>query len=464
MEKSKLATSLSRLSPAQWDSLMQYAGSTASGLPKDALQLLQLLRERAGTAGALSKEEAFRAVYPRAPFNLQQINQAMSFALKAVESWMALQWQAQRPALQHWQRAEALLGAGLPKHFRQALRQGERANARQKDGAWKRHLDFLLADLRERAFQQENTRRPDPALQQASDALDEHYALQKLKYVCAMLNREKLMQEQFEYHLPSFVLHGAGFHSPLIGLYRNLYHILSGEEGHEARFREYLQLYRAAESQIGRSESRALLYYAINYCIGQIRDGQRAWALPLFELYENGLKRGLLVEGGLLSPWTYKNMVKIGLNLKRFGWVESFVRAYSKMLPEAEKEDALHYNLAELYFFQARYDDALQQLHRVEFTDIHYNLGSRALLAKIYYEQQQSDPLEAALRAFLVFLRRQSKIPVAVREPYKNFARILLRALKSLPEHLPLLEKEVQSLPSLNNRDWILQKLRGKQV
>lgn len=442
---------------------MQYAGSPAAGLPQDALQLLQVLRKRASKTGALSKEEIFRAVYPSTPFNLQQINQAMSFALKSVESWMAREWRAQRPALQHWQRAEALLGAGLPKHFRQAHRQGERANARQKDGAWKLHLAFLLADLRERAFQQENTRRPDPALQHASDALDEHYTLQKLRYVCAMLNRKKLMQEHFEYHLPPFVLNGAGFNSPLIQLYRSLYHILSGEEGHETRFKGYLQLYKDAESHIDRSESRALLYYAINYCIGQIRDGQRAWALPLFELYENGLNRGLLVESGLLSPWTYKNMVKIGLNLKRFGWVESFVLAYSKMLPEAEKEDALHYNLAELYFFQARYDEALQQLHRVEFTDIHYNLGSRALLAKIYYEQGQSDPLEAALRAFLVFLRRQSKVPVAVREPYKNFARILLRFQKSLPEHLPALKKEVLSLPSLNNRDWILQKLEGKR-
>ena len=68
------------------------------------------------------------------------------------------------------------------------------------------------------------------------------------------------------------------------------------------------------------------------------------------DLYIEGIKNNILLENGQISPWTYKNVVKLGLGLKRFEWVESFVREYSQYLSAREREDAYHFNLADLFF------------------------------------------------------------------------------------------------------------------
>jgi tetratricopeptide (TPR) repeat protein len=154
-------------------------------------------------------------------------------------------------------------------------------------------------------------------------------------------------------------------------------------------------------------------------------------------------------------------MVKLGLNLKRYSWVESFVKEYADCLPEREMQDALYYNLAELYFFQGKYDAALSQLRHVEFTDVHYKLGGRALLAKIYYEQGQWEALEALLNAFRVFLRRNQAISGEVKAPYRKFIQVITAMVRGLPDSYGPLIRKVRANKAINNRDWLLAQMEN---
>jgi tetratricopeptide (TPR) repeat protein len=246
---------------------------------------------------------------------------------------------------------------------------------------------------------------------------------------------------------------------PLHQLYLYLYQMLQAPARHQETFFKYVGLFRECSARLSPETARPLLYYAINYCIGRIRDGERSFAPHLLQLYQQGIDEEILIEEKQLSPWTYKNMVKLGLNLKRYDWVEDFVKAYSDYLPKDQQQDALHYNLAELYFFRADYESALDQLRQVEFTDIHYNLGSRTLLVKIYYEQGASDALEACLKAFEVFLRRNRSISTKVKTPYVNFIRLSGALLRQLPESYPSLKAKIEATSPINNRDWLLGKL-----
>jgi hypothetical protein len=102
----------------------------------------------------------------------------------------------------------------------------------------------------------------------------------------------------------------------------------------------------------------------------------------------------VLLERGQISPWTFKNMVKLGLGLQQYDWVENFVRNYSEKLEANKRTDAYHFNLADLFYHRKNYDEALIHLNQVEFSDIHYQLGAKVMLLKIYFE---TDATEAFL-------------------------------------------------------------------
>ncbi|MBV6652796.1 MAG: hypothetical protein KI786_03520, partial [Mameliella sp.] len=414
-------------------------------------------------AQSLEREVVFKSVYPRKTYQYQALNQLMSDLLKVAENWLIWKRLQEDPVLAVQIKAEELVKRHLEKHYRQADRKANQLldTKPYKPGDLLRRHQLL--DLAEQQFFQQNTRKPTPFLQGASDKLDDFYCLKKLQYICEMLNRQRLIQQSFESTLIEPVvafLSGQDLSKkPAHQLYLYLYYMLSAPADHHETFFKYVALFQSESATMSHEIARPLLYYAINYCIGRIREGERSFAAHLLSLYQQGIDEKILLEEKQISPWTYKNMVKLGLNLKRYDWVEEFVKAYSDYLPKAEQRDALHYNLAELYFFQNKYEAALEQLREVEFTDIHYNLGSRTLLAKIHYEEGTWDALDASLKAFQVFLRRNRSISTKVKTPYTNFIKMLSALVRHLPDNYPQLEKKIKATTPINNRDWLLSKL-----
>lgn len=414
----------------------------------------------AGFGGdSLERRKMFKALYPGEPFKYQQLSTLLSQLLKNAEDWLTSRHLQSEAGLWESAKAEAMLRRQLPKHYRQCARRARKETIKTAESPSLYYQKYRLEHLAELDFVNKNERRADPSLQEASDALDYYFALQKLQYICIMIERQRLIPVQYQYHFLEPVLKLLGDKEleemPLLQLYYHLYCMLA--ENQYARFRD---LYYAKLQMVSLEERKRLLYFAINYCIGRIRQGKREFAQELLGFYQFGISQKILFEEKQISPWTYKNIVKLGLNLGRFDWVERFVRDYSEFLSAEEKEDALHYNLAELYFFRGRYEAALQHLVKVEFTDIHYNMGAKALLAKIYYESGETEALVSLLNAFRVFLRRNRSVAPEVKEPYANFINLLSKAVRQLPDTYPKLRKEAEANPLINNRDWLIKILQ----
>lgn len=466
MKNTKLLQFLQTLDGYDWRSLLSFVETPFHNPNPDAHRLLSHLHAL-WTEGwkpeALERETIFKALFPKQPYRYQMLNQLMSDLLKLAEDWLVWKRLQEDTALAEQIKAEELVRLQLGKHYRQANRKANDALEKAPLSPTHHLRSWQLLDLAEQQFFRQNTRQPTPFLQEANSALDDFFQLQKLQYTCEMLNRQRLIDQAFDPTLVEPVISHLSeqdlSHKPLHQLYLYLYQMLQAPARHQETFFHYVGLFRDWSARLSPETARPLLYYAINYCIGRIRDGERSFASHLLQLYQQGIDEKILIEEKQLSPWTYKNMVKLGLNLKRYDWVEDFVKAYSDYLPADQQKDALHYNLAELYFFRAEYEAALDQLRQVEFTDIHYNLGSRTLLAKIYYEQEASDALEAALKAFQVFLRRNRSISTKVKTPYVNFIQLTGALLRQLPASYPKLRAKVEATQPLNNRDWLLAKL-----
>ncbi len=468
MKNSKLAGLLSKLDGYQWKSLETFVQSPYHNSNPEITALFRYLHsawQEGFTEENLSREAVYACLFPGSAYRYQRLNQLMSHLLRLAENWLIWQRLEKEPALMESLKAEELLKIKLNKHYRQASRALEKAIEKAPLMPEQYYYRYKLNDLEEQYFASLKLRRADPVLQQASDALDSYFALQKLRYTCEMLNRQGLIPKEYRFTFDAALqeyLEGQCLtDKPLLRLYYQLYRMLAHEDEAPGPFDQYVALFNQYGSRLGQEEARVLLYYAINFCIGKVRQGERAYASELFRLYNKGIEERILLDNNTLSPWTYKNMVKLGLNLKRYQWVERFVKDYAACLPESEKNDALHYNLAELYFAQGKYEEALTRLRQVEFSDIHYNLGSKALLAKIYYEQAEWDTLESLLNAFRVFLRRNRSISTKVKEPYVNFVSFLSAVLRRLPGNNESLIRKIQEKKAIHNRDWLLRQVEG---
>ncbi|HQU61349.1 MAG TPA: hypothetical protein PLU64_19205, partial [Saprospiraceae bacterium] len=333
MENSKLACLLKKLDGYQWRSLSTFVESPFHNTNEEVISLFRYLHlawQEGFSEKALIRETAYAELFPNQPYHYQHLNQLMSNLLKLAEKWLALQQLENAQPLLEILKAEELLKLGLDKHYRQAGRTATEALNNYPIHSEQYYYSYKLKSLEELHFVKQNQRRANPALQQASDSLDDFYALNKLRYSCEMLNRQRLFWPQ-TYHFPMMDALIAHLRSQdlrqkvLLQLYFQLFLLLSEEQETHQNFDRYVAIFDEYRQKISKEEARALLYYAINFCIGKVRYGERAYAEKLFGLYQRGLNEKILLESDSLSPWTYKNMVKLGLNLKKYDWVEWFV-------------------------------------------------------------------------------------------------------------------------------------------
>ncbi|MCC6460588.1 MAG: hypothetical protein IT260_08970, partial [Saprospiraceae bacterium] len=415
-----------------------------------------------------TREQLWQALYPGQPADQRQLNYLMSWLLKLGEQFLGLEHYQQQVFEPEWQTAEALLSRGLFKHYRfNAERLRRRLSASPLRNTAYLLQEYRFADLELRAnSSQEISRQTDEHLQQASDQLDYFYLTEKLKYACTMLNNQNVVSSSYEFQFVEEVRRFVENHAfpataPGIALYFRVYQMLVKENG-DADFQALRQLLPLQKDRFSQEEMAWLYSYALNYCIRQIRHVREEFVAEALQLYEEGVESGvLLTDNGQLSPWHYKNIVKLGLRLQRFAWTEGFIREKNLLLAQESRSDALHFNLADLFFYTGRYAEAQQHLNQLEFSDVHYNLDAKEMLAKIYYETEAFDALDSLLHAFKSYLQRNRIITENVRKAYLNFIKWLRLLLRTTPDKHAALRLRIEKSDQVTAKNWLLEQTKS---
>lgn len=439
----------------------------AKGFPKEKI-VRHEERASLGVTPVLSKEKTGRQVvyaslYPEKPYDEMQLNRLMSRLLQLAERFVSIWRYEQRGVLPDCMALEYYVEAHLDKLYTFACEKVKSKLARQplRNGTWY-YQQFLLSDIAERHFSAQHLRRYDHHLQEASDHLDTWFLSQKLYYLCAMLDRQKILSTPYRQSFMEAVRDHLEQHdyqtTPPVAVYGHLLQTLSGTTDSD-HFQKLKELVYDSDQHFTKAEVKDLFYFAINFCINKFRQGGKEYAEDLVELYDRGLQKGVLLEDGLISPWTYKNMVKLGLGLRRFEWVERFITDYSFKLPGDQREDAFHFNLADLFYHKKDYRSALFHLNQVDFTDIHYSLGAKTMLIKIYYETSETEAFLSLLSSFNIYLRRNKLISKEIKLAYLNFTAILQKIYGADKERRKALAEKIKKAPQLTDRNWLLEQL-----
>lgn len=203
----------------------------------------------------------------------------------------------------------------------------------------------------------------------------------------------------------------------------------------------------------------------ISYCIIRQNSGIKKFQYELFGLYNEKLEQGLYSEFRVnqFPVNTFRDFVFIGLEIKKYSWVENFIKKYSHELPEEIREDEVNLSNAKLHFSERHFEKAINLLNKVKGGNyIHYN-DTGVLKLCCYYELDRIEESYFLLDKLKHYLRNHKEIPKVHLNPVKNFINVYQKIinLKSRPgkSDTGFLENEIRSYNKITKREWLLNKI-----
>ncbi|MBU6340159.1 MAG: hypothetical protein KGS48_01585 [Bacteroidetes bacterium] len=464
MTRSKLLEFLRSLNTREWKSFLEMVESPFFNRNAALVQMCVFLHQKAPQFEDISRETLFEAVFPGEAPDDALLNHTMSFLLKLGHQFLALQQLEQQPLLQAQLTLQGLLDRNLEKHYRLLYDKTHKQldNSPLRDA--RHHYNrYWIENMEANRRAQSAARVFNAPVQAVADHLDYFYLAEKLRCTCHMLTSQVVLATQYNLQLVEEVYRFLQNHplpedAPAVHAYFYVFQLLRDDQAHPS-FEALKSLLESRAKQFSQQELAELYQYAINYCNFQILKLREAFVEEALQLYIRGVDSGILLQNDKLSPWHYKNMIKLALRLKKFDWTEQFIQQNTHLLEDAFRDDAFFYNLAELYYYTGRLDEALTFLNKVDFSDIHYNLGAKVLLVKIYYETEASDALESLLHAFKTFLQRNKVISEELRLTYLNFIQMVRQMLRMKPKQYAALRETVLQQPLLTDKNWLIRML-----
>ena len=243
---------------------------------------------------------------------------------------------------------------------------------------------------------------------------------------------------------------------PLLLIYQKLYSLLQDRGEPE----EVKNLIRKHSDLLGGTELRDTFSLIFNYFARKFNiRGEKANLKVLLSLLEWGIEDRIVFINGYL-PWNwYKNLVTVCIRLARLDQAKEYLDKFKKDLAEEDQEEAYRFNLAHCYFAEREFRKVIKIL-RQRYSNVYYEMHSRLILCKTYYELDEMDDLETKLRSLRVFISRQKAISDMLKKTYINQIKLIEGLVKACRvEDFKKLANNLASIYPLAARQWILEKI-----
>ncbi|MEM8907446.1 MAG: hypothetical protein AAGD05_06330, partial [Bacteroidota bacterium] len=207
-------------------------------------------------------------------------------------------------------------------------------------------------------------------------------------------------------------------------------------------------------------EMRDLYLLAINYCIKKLNSGEAQFIREALDLYTVGLEKEILLEDGQLSRYTYNNILSLRLMLSEFDTARQFLEQYKMYLPRRSRRNVYLYNLTIYHFKKQEYQKVMELLQQVQFRDVLYNLDTRRMLLRSYFEMGAFEPLDSLLESFLIFIRRRGDLSYH-KENFLNLIKFTKKLLLIGHEKKARIQlrKTVMGASAVADKQWLLEKI-----
>ena len=424
-----------------------------------------------------SKEEIFQLLFGKEmTYGEQKLYDQLSLFFRLLQEFLALEGFLQDSHEADIFLLKALAQKNQEDHFNRVFSRRDKKQQknpfRDSDWYWQQ---YYLARQATEFFGRKQARRDTGHLSNALDSLDTAYLAQRLKLSCEAINRANILnlppQSRQINYVQSLIqlVPEEQLQLPVLHIYHQIFLTLT-EPDVEAHFEVLVNLLNQHSSSFPKQEVTDMFTYAQNYCILKINQGKSHFHASLFHLFQDLLDKELLIENGELDHRKYKNIVTVGLRMKAYEWVRQFLDDYRPLLSAKYGENAYMYNLAALFYESKDFHQALKLLNQVSYTDVFYHLSAKAMMLKIYFDQDEDVALESLLDTYRIYLNRNQTISAIQRTNHMNlikFTRKLYRLRSQRLSHskdifnqkLQQLQSEVSQTGQIANVNWLQEKL-----
>ncbi|MCB0845624.1 MAG: hypothetical protein KDE26_20380 [Bacteroidetes bacterium] len=373
----------------------------------------------------------FGKLFPGEKYRAQRLREEFSRLFALLKKFLAYQEFQLHPEQEAIWTLAQFRKRKLPKAFQTQWKAIQKSLDQEtmKDAEYYR-LQSELAQEANGLFGSKEIRIADDSLQTWVDNLDIFYLTHKLRESCEMLNRQHILNADYELRMMGQVAEYLNHEGkslldiPAIRIYYQIFLMFTQPE-EESHYAILVNLLNENHPSFSPEEGRGMYKYVQNYCIRKINQGNSEYLTKLFRLYQSELENGIIFSNGWLAHTDYKNIVTVGLRVGEFTWVHDFLYEYQEKVAEPFRMNVFNYCLASWYQEKGQHDQAIRLLQKVEFTDLQYQISARYLLFKAYYETEEWESLIYLIKAFQNFIRRNKGISTDNRVNHRNFLKIL---------------------------------------
>jgi len=245
----------------------------------------------------------------------------------------------------------------------------------------------------------------------------------------------------------------------LISLYLDIYQLMKYEDTKDA----FISVKRKLQTldSIDESESRIIFQYLINYCIIELNKGRSIYEAELFIIYKTYVEK---INDKTISPFRFKNIINVALKQKQFDFAAYFIDEFGKKLPSEHQQISIAFSKAKLQYEIKNYDTVISILQNVKNEDLTFNLSSKVLIVKTFYEKKEFQFLESFLESFRIFILRNKEMNTASKKIHQDFIKIIHRLIKmefASAREIELFKSKINNNNNLPDKAWILEKLEA---
>jgi hypothetical protein len=419
------------------------------------------------------KEAVFKNIFPtESTYLAAQMDYTMSFLLQAIRSYLVQDELEKEVIENHLRLHKALDNRGLHK-FAQKELQATKAAIQQTTfrnaGFHRLEYDILLAEYTVLARGKRSNILP---LQPLSDALDAYYLAETLRIAIEIQSHQRVLESPHPYEQPllnAVLPHYERYQSlPAVAAYYQVYHCFddSFTPVAEANFRQLKLILAEQACLFPPVELRSLYLAAINYCIRWVNNYHIEYYAELLSLYKIGLNNGALLENGVLSPFSYRNIATVAMKMGHFEWTAQFLEQYRMLLPEKNRKSWYAFYQAILHYKQGNFALSLDLLRPLKFDEASFNLDARCMMMQIYYQISEINLLDFLLESTKMYLLRHDDVGY-VKENYENFIKYLKKILQLKPNDVverAKLRAEIELVTFIYDKDFFRTVLAPKEV
>ena len=416
---------------------------------------------------AFEKKEVWKKLENTKKYDDVRFRKYMSDLLKLIENFLAQEIYENSPLIRATNLLNAVETKNLTKMHNSTLRTARRLSEQIKHRDADYYYHQYLIELSYHKLTDFDNKRTNETSNEKEiiQNLDFFYFAEKLRIHSSMLSNQYLVKRDMESlffdEVIEYVKNREFEETPAISIYFQIYltQVEADNENHYFKLKKLLNKYYTL---FPAAQAYDMYIFAMNYCIRRLNQGKPNALEELFILYKELLPKKLILVDGELSPWHFKNIIVTALRLKEYKWTEDFIGEYKNYLPEKIRENAVSFNLAQVYFYQKKYIKVSQILPMIEYEDFTYNLGSKAMLLATYFETNEIEPLYSLFESFRAFLNRHKKFPPDRRESYLNlikFTKKLTKLKARDKKGIQKLKDDIEKNKNIASINWLLDKI-----